>query len=192
MMDKLRTIGTALVIQNNRSTAAPIFIVQQKVRDYGYDDEYTDEFEWLKYGDDIGAVNNPRLVARLDRIWEDGDQDCLLGKYCRVGYKDRWEFVTACFTEQGCKDYLAQDRHNLNKEVRIYAEGSYRNVEFRAVRDFLMKIGTECEVHSIGTKQQLEQTILAQTAEIEDLKAQVERAYENGKGDGYAEGMGAV
>ena len=54
----------------------------------------------------------------------------------RSYYRDRWEFVTACFTEQGCKDYIAANGHNLT-EPRIYAYGSYRNNEFRAVRSAL-------------------------------------------------------
>jgi len=144
LLDQLLSIGENLRTQDNRITDAPMFVVQQKVRDYGYDDDYADNWEWISQKNgDPAVINNPRLAARLDRIWEHGDQDCLKDKYHRVGYRDRWEFVTACFTEQGCKDYLAQDRHNLGREVRIYAAGSYRNVEFRVIRNFLMDMRVE-------------------------------------------------
>lgn len=55
----------------------------------------------------------------------------------RLAVFDVWEFVTACFTEKGCKDYLAVNGHNLT-EPRIYAAGSYRNEEFRTVREYLL------------------------------------------------------
>lgn len=54
-------------------------------------------------------------------------------------YRDEWVFVTACFTEQGCKDYIARDGHNLI-EPRIYAEGSYRNLEFQELRKMLLAL----------------------------------------------------
>jgi len=56
-----------------------------------------------------------------------------------VGYVDRWDFVTGCLTEQGCKDFIRANGHNLN-EPRIYAYGSYRNAEFIALRKWLMSL----------------------------------------------------
>lgn len=110
--EALARIGDLLRTQDNRITNAPIFVVQQKRRIYGISREYTDDFEVIT-----------------------GDY----GPTRRVGYLDTWEFVTACFTEQGCKDYIALNGHNL-KEPRIYAEGSFRNHEWRAVRDYLMSV----------------------------------------------------
>jgi hypothetical protein len=55
----------------------------------------------------------------------------------RLGYIEVWEFVTGCLTEQGCKDYIACNGHNL-REPRIYAYGAYRNAEFIALRKWLM------------------------------------------------------
>jgi hypothetical protein len=47
------------------------------------------------------------------------------------GIAHHWEFVTGCLTEQGCKDFIACNGHNLN-EPRIYAYSAYRNAEFIA------------------------------------------------------------
>jgi len=129
---KLEEIGKLIKTQDNRITDQPMFIVQQKVRDYGYDSDYTDDYIWYSNEDAMEAsseqaynLDNDTFSDEYDHEWEK--------KY----YIERWEFVTACFTEQGCKNYLKINGHNL-REPRIYAEGSYRNNEFQAVRDMLI------------------------------------------------------
>ncbi|MEU8571714.1 hypothetical protein AB0C51_26135, partial [Streptomyces pathocidini] len=57
----------------------------------------------------------------------------------RYAMKEIDVFVTGCFTEQGCKDYINKNGHNLNKPF-IYAFGSYRNDEYQTVRKFIMQI----------------------------------------------------
>ena len=62
--------------------------------------------------------------------------------------KDIDVFVTACFTEQGCKDFLARDGHNHRRPF-IYAFGSYRNGEYQAVRNILKSLpGTSASPES--------------------------------------------
>jgi len=129
-------IGHLIATQDNRITDAPIFIVQQKQFIYGVEDGYTDLYHWChKDGD---GTADAVLAARLDAKDSDGRST---GKWEKIGYVEHWEFVTACFTEQGCIDYLKRNGHNL-KEPRIYAEGSYRNEEFRNVREFLKRMAS--------------------------------------------------
>lgn len=139
LVEVIKKIGQDIITQDNRITADPFFAVQQKVKDYGYDDSYSDNWDWIS--EQSGEmVYNKRLTARLDRILQHGDSDCLKDKYYPVYFNERWEFVTGCFTEKGCEDYLKLDRHNLNEEVRIYAYGSYRNYEHQIIREFLIKL----------------------------------------------------
>lgn len=127
----LSEICQNLHTQDNRATEAPIFIVQQNKPIYGLSPEYTDKGIWLYDGEECEDEKNEKLEEQWqkDRTHPSG--------YERVGFVDHWEFVTACFTEQGCLDFLAIEGHNLN-EPRIYAAGSYRNQEWRTVRDFLL------------------------------------------------------
>jgi len=130
----LLAIGELVRTQDNRITDAPLFIVQEKVRDYGYDTRYTDNHIWLDdEGCEVSKAKAKKLEAKYDDTLEEPDT------FSRAGYKDRWEFVTACFTEQGCKDFLQRDGHN-HGETRIYAAGSYRNEEYRTVWDFLKSL----------------------------------------------------
>jgi hypothetical protein len=111
-------IAERLHTQDNRITDNPLFAVQQMRRVYGVDADYRDGFVWVDYD---GELCEESPSAR------------------KVGYVDRWEFITGCLTEQGCKDYIKANGHNLH-EPRIYAYGSYRNAEFIALRKWLMSL----------------------------------------------------
>ena len=128
-MDVLARVGEQVRTQDNRITSEPIFVVEQQRQVWGVDTDYDhDGFEWL---DDEGPVL-PALARRLEKLHRLGGDT---GKYRRLGYRNYWEFVTACFTEQGCKDYLAANGHNLT-ETRVYVYSGFRNrewIELRAV-----------------------------------------------------------
>ena len=131
----MAAIGQLIATQDNRITAEPIFIVQQKRRICGIEDDFAEGHRWY---DPIGVESyddEGKAQRDADRA-ADGSRPI---PWQRGGYIDVWEFVTACFTEQGCKDYIARNVHNL-REPRIYAEGSYRNAEWRAVRSYLLGI----------------------------------------------------
>jgi hypothetical protein len=136
----LKDWGASLIVrasrllrtQDNRGTAHPVFVVQQRQRICGVDDGYTEEFVWMDQ--EWNEVHDPELIEQLESA---GQLDSTKG-YTRIGYLDIWEFVTACFTEQGCKDYIALNGHNL-REPRIYVESAHRNHEWQAVRALLGK-----------------------------------------------------
>lgn len=131
----LSHIGELIRTQNNRITEAPMFIVQERKRDYGFDLDYCDEYVWVDAEADYAEATEEESAEldQQDRVGEAPDN------WLKAGFRDRWEFVTACFTEQGCKDFIAADGHN-HGELRIYADGSYRNAEYRLVRDFLASV----------------------------------------------------
>lgn len=58
----------------------------------------------------------------------------------------QYEYVTACFTEEGAQAYLSVNGHNLRKP-RIYADGSYRNAEYRDIRNWLMSLPAQPPAH---------------------------------------------
>lgn len=133
IMDELLSIGNLICNQSNRLTDQPMFIVQQKKIIWGMDSSYSDMYKWSESdsGDYCEADDHKIIeLENLDENFESTDP------WSKVYYCEQWVFVTACFTEKGCKDYIKRDGHNLN-EPRIYADGSYRNKEFRDVRNFL-------------------------------------------------------
>jgi hypothetical protein len=130
----MKEIGSLIKTQDNRITDQPMFLVQREVVDYGYNSDYSDTYNWINAEDDY-LVATEEESSRLDGLYDSGEDT---EGYEKVYYVKRWEFVTACFTEQGCKDHISANGHNLGK-TRIYADGSYRNFEFRAIRNFLIK-----------------------------------------------------
>jgi hypothetical protein len=134
--DELLQIGELLRTQDNRLTDQPMFLVEELVHD-AITDDYSDGFEWRDNSTGMLDCVSELRAKRLELLYHRGRD--YKSHYIRIATRKRWQFVTACLTEQGCKDCLARDGHNLG-ETRIYAEGSYRNNEYRAVRKWLMSL----------------------------------------------------
>lgn len=128
-------IGNSITTQDNRGTSNPLFLVQQKVRIWGMDSDYSNEYDWFDRNNDNVKADEEK-AALLD------EGDVLPGVdssyWEKSYYKDTWQFVTACFTESGCENYISRNSHNLNKP-RVYAVSLYQNHEMIDVRNSLME-----------------------------------------------------
>lgn len=133
----MEAIGELIRTQDNRITDQPFFAVMVKREIVGSEDHDYDRICWVenRSGDYIEATETQH--RRLEAIYQ-----------ARYEVRDGWDryamkeidvFVTGCFTEQGCKDYISRNRHNLNQPF-IYAFGSYRNEEYQKVRKFIMEL----------------------------------------------------
>ena len=129
--EALGRIGHNLRTQDNRITEAPIFIVEQVKQLSASED--SDLWEW-RSSDDGEQIEDEDRIAKLEEMDDLGDST---PGYFKAYYQEIWQFVTACFTEQGCKDYLKVNGHNL-KRPRIYAASGFRNAEWIAMREFLI------------------------------------------------------
>src|SRR5687768_4710001 len=102
-------IGERIRTQDGRITSHPIFVVEERVRIYGMDPVWDGPVVWLHADEPVEV--SPEESARLEAAYQEADQEP--ENFTRTGYVDYWRFVTACFTEQGCKDYIAANGHNL-------------------------------------------------------------------------------
>ena len=136
---QLKEIGFLIETQSNRLTDQPMFIVQEQVIDYGYSPEYSDDYVWIDHSNEDLPEADEETAEKLDEIDEEGDVFGDGAFWEKVYYQTRWEFITACFTEKGCQDFINADGHN-HGELRIYAVGSFRNNEFRRVRKALIEM----------------------------------------------------
>jgi len=134
---EITAIGELIRTQNNRITDQPFFAVMTKREIIGSEDHDCDRICWVENqsGDYVEATETQ--YRRLEAIYQ-----------AKYEVRDGWDrhamkeidvFVTGCFTEQGCKDYIRRNSHNLNKPF-IYAFGSYRNDEYQKVRKFIMQM----------------------------------------------------
>ena len=129
-MNDLNDIAERLRTQDNRCTMEPMFCLQIKVRDVGYDPQYADgETVWI----DTNSGDYEEVAPETEGAEE-------------FGFKDRWETVMVAFTEEGLNDYMRQDGHNVkqrahNGETRIYVESFRRCEEMIRIRKALMEDG---------------------------------------------------
>ncbi|WP_242673263.1 ead/Ea22-like family protein [Klebsiella pneumoniae] len=134
---ELYSIGELIRTQDNRITDQPMFVVFQKREIIGSDEHSPSRICWVWDGEEVSELR----AKRLEALYQDGRDT---RGYDRYAMQEVDEFVTACFTEQGCKDYLRQNGHNLRLPY-IYACGSFRNNEYQLVRNWLAGIKWEAE-----------------------------------------------
>ncbi|HCA7141901.1 TPA: hypothetical protein MX248_003760 [Klebsiella michiganensis] len=134
---ELYTIGELIRTQDNRITDQPMFVIFQKREIIGSDEHSPSRICWVRDGEEV----NPLRALRLEILYQDGRDT---SNYDRYAMQEVDEFVTACFTEHGCKEYLRQNGHNLRLPY-IYACGSFRNNEYQLVRSWLAGIKWEDE-----------------------------------------------
>lgn len=148
----LKTIGDTIKLQDNRATRDPLFIVFQK-REIVTDEDY--DYDFIGWYDEDGHRADSRLNDKLNRAYSDpksefywmdeveigdtGDDGEETTTWRRRPIKEIDEFVTACFTEKGCLDYLLYNGHNLNKPF-TYATSLFRNNEMLSIREFLTNL----------------------------------------------------
>ena len=125
----LSDISERLRKQDNRITADPMFCLQIKVRDVGYDKNYSEgQTVWI----DMQGGAYEEVPPESEGAEE-------------FGFKDRWETVMVAFTEQGLLDYMMLDGHNVkrrahNGETRIYVESFRRCDEMTSIRQSLLML----------------------------------------------------
>ncbi|WP_417639583.1 hypothetical protein [Klebsiella aerogenes] len=134
---ELYTIGELIRTQDNRITDQPMFVVFQKREIIGSDEHSPSRICWVWDGEEVSELR----AKWLEALYQDGRDT---RGYDRYAMQEVDEFVTACFTEHGCKDYLRQNGHNLRLPY-IYACGSFRNNEYQLVRNWLAGIKVEAE-----------------------------------------------
>jgi hypothetical protein len=131
---ELLEISQRLKAQDNRCTAEPLFCLQMLCRDVAYDPGWVDNHCWHNMGTmETVYDDDPDFKEPEGEGWQEH------------GYVDRWETVMVAFTEQGLKDYMVLDGHNVERrafrgKTRIYIETFRRCDEMIAIRKYLMSL----------------------------------------------------
>jgi hypothetical protein len=131
-------------MQDNASTAHPIFVVQQRRRVYGFDPDYTDgaNVVWLDACNDCAEIGGEEAAA-LEAAYQ---VTCEVPpEYCRTCYADQHEFVQPFLTRVGAEAFIAANAHRLT-DPRIYVDSAYRNPEWQMIRWLLINANRTIEV----------------------------------------------
>jgi hypothetical protein len=130
--------------KNDHCTRDPMFCLQIKVRDIGYDPAYADgQTVWVDPENNFEEAPKPEDRADQEILHQEG--------LVQLGYRDRWETVMVALTKQGLEDYMELNGHNVrrrayNGETRIYVESFFRCEEMVRLRKYLL--GQDGEVVS--------------------------------------------
>jgi hypothetical protein len=164
-MNDIFTIAANLATQDGRMTHLPMFVVQQKERQFPGDPDADDPYYWVD--DDWNEVDEEKakeLDAADEWNHDTGNHPTgiILDDYTKVYYRDVYRFVQPFFTEAGAKRYIEINGHNL-REPRIYVESGYRNEEWETVRELLFAIGAVQDKRTLA--QVIEEAKVKETGE---------------------------
>jgi hypothetical protein len=134
IIDRLKYIQQELKTQDNRYTADPIFLVQEKERIWGMDSEYVDDYVWYNTEDQCEA--DEEEAKEFDRL--DDEIENIPSAWSKCWYFDKWIAVQSFFTEKAAQDYIDSQYYRHRGELRIYADSLYRNDEMKFIRDYLL------------------------------------------------------
>lgn len=109
-------------------TANPIFIVQKRVRVYGFDSEYVSDYVWCNEEQDHKEANVV-TARRLDALDDDGRAT---GDWEKIYYVDRWEYVCAHLTKEAAEAFIARKGHDY-EGLRVWVDSQYWCWEFNAI-----------------------------------------------------------
>jgi len=145
----IQDIASDISTQDNRCTAHPYVIVEQKRIDYGFDPQWFDNdcIAWID--------ENSELICRdywkdITKAEQEGNSRIVVGdpaddmvfnlkEITKTAFVERWEFVQAFLTIKGAEHYIELNGHNL-KEPRIYVESAHRNHKIQILREYLKKV----------------------------------------------------
>jgi len=138
-------------------TANPVFIVEKKVRDYGYDPDcgcdtvITDsgrelEFDcWESFYDDLDEDEKSQLDdIEPDFLSLSFDSDKIeaaekLGyEFVVTGIQDRWEYVNCHFTKEAAEAFIARKGYDYRRGLRVFVDSQYWCWEFKDIIEALL------------------------------------------------------
>lgn len=148
---RLADLEHRLRTQDNRSTAWPLYVVEQRERIYGLDPQWSDSdtgYIWqyrddstVYYETDAELLDEHNLEHSLDpkMAWPEYEDEVILGdcEYEKIYYTVRWKFVCAHLTEEAADLYVGQNAHRMT-EPRVYVTSQYRCHEWQ---DVLLLLG---------------------------------------------------
>jgi hypothetical protein len=135
-LTELARVVELLKTQDNAITSDPVFMVQQRHRQYGMDEAYCEKYCFVHGDDSDHEVNEESDPVRFAAFSDDdfGDEDPEF--WTRTGYIDTWQNIQPFLTREAAEEFRKREAHNLG-ETRVYVESGYRNAEWKWLREVL-------------------------------------------------------
>lgn len=141
-------------------TADAFFIVQQKVRTYGYTEDYSDlkmiyrdDYTWYtikEFWDSLDEDERKTLDNLAHNNIDDGKKFLKIDEHSQyllledeqseftvVRYREDWEYVNAHFTRDAAEAFIRRKKHDYG-ELRIYVDSQYWCWEFVEIKNAIL------------------------------------------------------
>jgi hypothetical protein len=128
-MRTIQDIQKDLSEQDNYATHQPVYLCQIEETVIGVATEYTDKRCW------VSNIYYDGYETYYDEFPEGED----IKLFEELGYKSYWNTVMFALTENGIKQYMEENMHNLERmsptgKVRVYVDSSHRCAEINTIR----------------------------------------------------------
>lgn len=144
-MPTLKEIGREMMIQDNRATSRPLFVIQVDTKRYVHP---SDDWDGKERKEEIPEGNLCEPCLKLCESGEEFSDDC---EDCDDDsfhfFKNEKEFdlhAGVFFTAKACDAHIAANSYHYNNP-RSYAISVWRNPEMEAVMDFLTEKASRTE-----------------------------------------------
>lgn len=142
-IDFLKELADRLQTQDNLYTASPNYCIQENVLICGIDEDYGATVGWFaeeaRYPEDKNSRKHRALERYYDKHGREPDG------WTRCGYEFKWRHTGISFlTHTAAHDYVTNNKHRHEYDIRVYVDSHYRNSEMREVRRLLSGPVFEC------------------------------------------------
>jgi hypothetical protein len=141
-LDELERFVGLLKTQDNAITTDPIFMVQERHRQYGMDEAYCEKYCFVHGDDSDHEVNEESDPVRFAAFSADDFGDDDPDFWTRTGYLDTWQNIQPFLTREAAEEFRRREAHNLG-ETRVYVESGHRNPEWKWLRAMLPALASE-------------------------------------------------
>lgn len=122
--------------QDNACTSHPLFVVYEKRRTYGLNEDVSDNCAWLDTYGDYNEATGQKLKA-LERYYRRFHREP--DGWRRTFWHEVDRFVTCAFTRRAAQAYIDKRSYNYKFPLHIFVESMYRMQEMinlqAAIRD---------------------------------------------------------
>lgn len=134
----LRVLAGLVKDQDNYSTAHPQYIIQQRRRIYGMEQEYADHVAWRYDGEEVTTTQD----ENCDEVLEEFCKEAEISRddVEEQGYIDIYEFVQPFFSERAALKFMENNKHRLT-DPRLFIDSAHRNYEWQMIEEILEWVG---------------------------------------------------
>ncbi|WP_291329013.1 hypothetical protein [Desulfovibrio sp. UCD-KL4C] len=136
----LSKLAEELRTQKNLGTKHPIFVVRERIKIYGLEPEYTEDYDWFD------PSEPDCIISTVDLEDENGnpmtEEQAEEKGFIKFYYTINERFKNAHFTRKAAELYISENGHNLT-DPYVFVDSMHYCHEMIAIREHLMDLAPQ-------------------------------------------------